>query len=378
MKIGIVCPYSFASPGGVQAHVLDLARELMRRGHAVSVLAPLDGAKAPDWVVDAGRTVAWSYNGSVARLNMGPRALRGVRRWLRRGDFDVVHVHEPITPSIGLLTLLNARCPVVATFHTAMSRSIARRLVAGLANLAMRKLAARIAVSAEAKRTLVRYHGGDAQVIPNGVVVADFATAAPVEAWQEGPDSPVIVFLGRLDEPRKGLPVLAGAVGGVLERHPGARFLIAGRGQASQARAVLAGFGSSVEFLGGVSDAEKNSLLKGATIYVAPQLGGESFGIVLVEAMAAGAYVLASNIPAFRVVLAQGECGGLFPVGDSAALTEAICAALDDAAARRTVAQAGALAATQYDWGRVTDRIEAVYQAALDTSAPQKRTDGRA
>lgn len=372
MKIGIVCPYSFASPGGVQAHVQDLARELMRRGHSVSVLAPLDGSEAPSWVVDAGRTMAWSYNGSVARLNMGPRALRSVRKWLRQGNFDVVHVHEPITPSIGLLTLLCARSPVVATFHTAQARSIARRAVAGAANLAMRKLAARIAVSAEAKRTLLRYHGGDASVIPNGVVVADFATAQPNPRWQQRPDAPTVVFLGRLDEPRKGLAVLAGAVEGVLARHPGARFLIAGRGQATQARASLAKFGQSVEFLGGVSDAEKNSLLKGATIYVAPQLGGESFGIVLVEAMAAGTYVLASDIPAFRAVLADGELGGLFPVGESAALTEAICASLDDAAARSAIAKAGHAAAAQYDWGQVTDRIESVYREASGRAAGQE------
>ncbi|MDO4791602.1 MAG: glycosyltransferase family 4 protein [Buchananella hordeovulneris] len=366
MRIGIVCPYSFASPGGVQNHVRDLADELSNRGHEVSVLAPVDEYQGSHlWLVDAGRSRSWRYNGSVARLNFGPGALRTVRRWLREGDFDVVHVHEPITPSIGLLALACSSAPVVATFHTAMERSAARRAASTVVGGLMRKLRARIAVSAEAKRTLQRYHRGEATIIPNGVVVADFARAEPLPQWMGSPQAPVIVFLGRLDEPRKGLDVLAQAVGPVLESHPQARFLIAGRGQASAVRAELARFGKSVEFLGGITDEEKAALLKGADLYIAPQLGGESFGIVLVEAMAAGTYVLASDIAAFRAVLGEGRYGGLFPVGSAPDLVAAIWRALDDDAARRAVAQAGQEAAGQYDWSTVTDRVEEVYRGAM-------------
>ncbi|OKL52462.1 glycosyltransferase family 4 protein [Buchananella hordeovulneris] len=366
MKIGIVCPYSFEVPGGVQFHVRDLAEELGKRGHTVSVLAPVDDAtESYPWLVDAGRSVAVPYNGSVARLNFGVRATRAVNRWLEQGDFDIVHIHEPITPSIGILALRAVTGPVVGTFHTAMDTSRARQLATPLVAPLMEKFGARIAVSAEARRTLIQYQGGDAAIVPNGVVVDDFASAALLPAWQGTPQRPVVAFLGRLDEPRKGLAVLAGAIEPVLRTHPTTRFLIAGRGQASEIRAALGRWGDNVEFLGGITDAEKAALLKGADLYIAPQTGGESFGIVLVEAMAAGTLVVASDIAAFSAVLGDGRYGLLFSTGDSAALARQIQAALTDRPGSAKLAAAGQVAAGQYDWSVVTTKVLDVYELAI-------------
>ncbi|MDN6565761.1 MAG: glycosyltransferase family 4 protein [Actinomyces sp.] len=368
MRIGIVNPYSWDVPGGVQYHVRDLAGELIRRGHHVSVLTPSSRSVLPEWAVSVGPAVPIPFNGSVARLSFGPVVSARTRRWLDEGAFDVLHVHEPTVPSISMLAVMNADSPVVGTFHSAMERSYAREATAGVMRPLMERLSARIAVSEEARRTLVEHHGGDAVIIPNGVETSTFRRAVPLAKWEQTPERPVITFLGRLDEPRKGLPVFAGAVPGVLESHPGARFLVAGRGSAEEEREALAACGDSVEFLGEITDAEKESLLRGTTLYVAPQTGGESFGIVLVEAMAAGCAVVASDLEAFRAVLADGRAGILFPTGDASALTAALVHALDDREELASVARSGEHASAQYDWGVVTERILAVYQTVVGAS----------
>ncbi len=368
MKIGIVCPYSWDVPGGVQFHIRDLAGELLGRGHSVSVLTPSSTAVLPEWATSVGPAVPIRFNGSVARLSFGPRVSMRTRRWLDEGQFDVLHVHEPTVPSISMLALMSTDVPTVGTFHSAMDRSYAREMTAGVVRPLMERLSARIAVSEEARRTLVEHHGGDAVIIPNGVRTDVFRGATPLSDWASTPERPVIVFLGRLDEPRKGLPVFAAAIPRVLEAVPGARFLIAGRGVAEDVRADLGLVGGSVEFLGEITDDQKESLLRGATIYVAPQTGGESFGIVLVEAMAAGCAVVASELEAFRAVLADGAAGILFPIGDDLALSEALISALGDRDALAAIARAGQRASSRYDWGVVTDRILAVYQAVLGTA----------
>jgi phosphatidylinositol alpha-mannosyltransferase len=371
LKVGIVCPYSFDAPGGVQFHVRDLAEALIARGHSVSVLAPADDdADVPDVVTPAGSAVAVRYNGSVARLTFGPRAAARVRRWIEAGGFDVLHLHEPMVPSLTMLALWIAEGPVVATFHSAQVRSRALQVAYPLLRQSLEKIGARVAVSEDARRTLVDHVGGDAVVIPNGVYVDTFADAAPEPAWQGTPDAPTIAFLGRLDEPRKGLQVLAAAIPGVLAEHPGARFLIAGRGDEGRDLAIdtLGHHAASVEFLGGISDDEKASLLSAVDLYVAPQTGGESFGIVLVEAMSAGAGVIASDLGAFRRVLDDGAAGALFHTDDPADLARTINAALDDPEgtdARRAHASGWV---RRYDWSAVTTQVEAVYEMAVEAA----------
>ncbi|MBW3068421.1 MULTISPECIES: glycosyltransferase family 4 protein [unclassified Actinomyces] len=382
MRIGIVCPYSLDAHGGVQVHVMDLAQELMRRGHEVQVLAPASqDLELPEWVTSAGDSIAIPYNGSVARLNFGAAVARRAHRWLSAGDFDLLHIHEPITPSVGMLALQASSGPVVGTFHAAMDRSLARELLSPVAVPLMEKLAARIAVSEEARRTLIQYHGGDAVVIPNGVDVAPFAQAPKDDPRFVGtPEAPTISFLGRLDEPRKGLHVLADAIPEVLAQVPAARFLIAGRGEAEAERAALAQYGDRVVFLGGISDADKAAMLASCSCYVAPQTGGESFGIVLVEAMAAGTNVVASDLTAFSDVLGAGAYGYLFRNGDGADLARAIIRTLSDPAAAQERRSAAAAVVGRYDWSAVTDAILDVYDMALSTAhtrvtvAPGSRT----
>jgi phosphatidylinositol alpha-mannosyltransferase len=366
MRIGLVCPYSLDVPGGVQNHVIDLAEALIGLGHHVSVLAPgeEDGADLPEYVVPAGKSVPVPANGSVARLTFGPLSAARTRRWLREGDFDVLHIHEPAVPSLSLLSLWAAEGPVVATYHRSSDRS--RTMAAGHAILrpSMEKVMARIAVSEYSRDTLVHHVGGEPVVIPNGVYVDRYRNAEPREEWRGSQGT--VAFIGRLDEARKGLDVLLKAWPAIRERRPGARLLVVGTGDVDRARRRLpAGLRDTVTFLGGVDDHEKAQVLKTADVYVAPNTGGESFGIILVEAMAAGAAVVASDLPAFARVLEDGHCGLLFGVGDSRALAESVGALLDDPQRRDAVRDAAATAVTQYDWSNVARRVLQVYETVV-------------
>ena len=368
LRVGIVCPYSFDVPGGVQFHVRDLAESLIERGHEVSVLAPAaDDTPVPPYLVAAGRAVPVHYNGSVARMTFGPVTAGRVRRWLAAGQFDVLHLHEPVTPSLGMLALWIADGPVVATFHTSLVRSRPLQMAYPLVRQSLEKISLRIAVSEDARRTLVEHLGGDAVVIPNGVWVDTFANAGTDPRWTGTPQAPTIAFLGRLDEPRKGLAVLLRAVGTVLDSYPGARVLVAGSGETGQeqARDVLGPRAGAVEFLGGVSEEDKGRLLASVDVYCAPQTGGESFGIVLVEAMSAGTTVVASDLGAFSRVLEHGEAGVLFRNGDAADLGATLVRVLGDPELRARVSAHASRVVRRYDWSAVTDQVLAVYEMAV-------------
>ncbi|OKL54910.1 hypothetical protein BSZ39_01670 [Bowdeniella nasicola] len=376
MRIGLVCPYAFDVPGGVQFHIRDLAEWLIAAGHDVSVLAPIDkDTDVPDYYVSAGGSFPVPYNGSTARLCFGPGAAKRTQRWLTGGNFDVIHIHEPLTPSLGMIALWQAEVPIVATFHSNQSRSRAMWTMRLPFQPMLDKITAPIAVSSEARRTIVEHLGANPAIIPNGVQLSAFAVEPKAE-WAGtritgDAKRPVISFLARLDEPRKGLPVLAGAIPRVLERYPGARFLIAGRGEAEKERAELAAVGDAVTFLGPLSEADKAALFASSDIYVASQTGGESFGIVLVEAMGGGSSVIASGITAFRDVLDQGRAGDLFDVNDSASLASTIMTVLERDPADKTerdryVEQWRG----QYDWDSVGRRIVATYEYCLRAGVP--------
>ena len=360
MRIGLVCPYAWDVPGGVRSHVSDLALTLRGRGHHVDVLAPVEeDDDLPGWVTDGGRPVAVPYNGSVARLSFGVKATRRVRGWIRQGDFDIVHIHEPLAPSLSLLTCWAARGPLVATWHSSHDRS--RVLTAGyyIAQTAMEKLRGSIAVSEEARRTLVGHVGGDAVLIPNGVRVKDFAP--DVDDRQRRRE---LLFLGRIEEPRKGLSVLIDALPTILDHVPDLTVIIAGPGDVDDVRKDIPDrVARAVTFVGTVSDARKQELLREVQVYVAPHTGGESFGIVLVEAMAAGACVVASDLPAFRQVLENGKAGRLFTTKDPGSLADAVLSVLADDAARRALVARGHVRAETYDWDTVVDDVLEVYES---------------
>lgn len=367
MKVGIVCPYTWDVPGGVQAHIHDLALELIGLGHQVEVITPADDeTPLPPYVTSAGRAVPVPYNGSVARLCFGPLSARRVRRWLRDGEFDVVHVHEPSTPSLSLLASWAFDGPMVATFHTSVERSRTMAVAYAILQTALEKISGRIAVSEAARRTLVEHLGGDAVLIPNGVRVSAFAHATPLPGWPR--DGGTLGFLGRLDEPRKGFPVLLEAFELLAQQRPAVRLLVAGPGDAAEAlRQLPESLASRVTFLGLVSDQDKARMLRSVDLYVAPNTGGESFGIVLLEAMAAETAVLASDLGAFRTVLDDGRAGALFPVGDAAALASAAGQLLDDAATRAQLVAVGRERVRGYDWSTVARDVVRVYETvALD------------
>ena len=362
MRVGLVCPYSLDIPGGVQNHVKDLAEALIGLGHEVSVLAPAEDESAlPPYVVAAGRAVPVPYNGSVARLSFGPVVAARARRWLRDGGFDVVHVHEPDSPSLSLLALWYVDCPVVATFHSSNLRSRALSATAAILRPSLEKITARIAVSEYARDTLVNHVGGEPVVIPNGLYVDRFATATPRPEWR-GSDG-TLAFVGRLDEPRKGFGLAVEALEALAAERPGIRLLVVGGGQLRVP--VPARLEDNVTFLGRVDDAKKAQTLRSADVYVAPNTGGESFGIVLVEAMAAGATVVASDIPAFRKVLGEGRFGVLFRNRNVADLTSRVAAVLDDPDRSAAVRAEARTAVRRYDWSAVAGRILAVYETVV-------------
>jgi phosphatidyl-myo-inositol alpha-mannosyltransferase len=373
VRIGIVCPYSFDVPGGVQNHVRDLAETLIELGHDVSVLAPGDEEHLP-YVVPAGRPVPVPYNGSVARVSFGLISATRVRRWLAAGDFDVLHVHEPITPSLSMLAVLSARGPVVATFHTAMTRSRAITAAQGILQLVLEKITGRIAVSELARKVQVEHLGGSAWEIPNGVRIAKFAGVEPLPGWaapetSPGPDGGVIGFLGRFTEPRKGFPYLLEAFATLAAERPGLRLLVAGPGDpAPVLRDLPAGLRERVVFLGKVSEGDKARMLRSVHVYVAPNTGGESFGMILTEAMAAGTPVVASDLDAFRRVLDGGEAGALFRTRDARALASTLGTLLnDDAERKRLVARASAVVAA-FDWPVIAERVLEVYATAIEVA----------
>lgn len=371
MRIGIVCPYSFDLPGGVQFHVRDLAEYFLGDGHEVSVLAPADSETSlPDYVVSAGRATPVRYNGSVARLNFGPVTAGKVGRWLDHGNFDVLHLHEPVTPSVSVLALLAATGPIVATFHTSMVRSRTMQAAYPLVRPSLEKIAGRIAVSEDARRTVTTHIGGDAVVIPNGVYVDRFARAPRNPDWVGTPERPTIAFLGRMGEPRKGLPVLAAALPEVLRQVPGLRVLVAGPGDASHVTAGMPpGVAQACEFLGAISDADKAALLGSVDVYAAPNTGGESFGIILIEAMSSGSCVLASDLPAFSRVLDGGRTGELFGNEDTDDLARVLLELLRDPERRAVLADAGRRRARQFDWSVVASKIMAVYETVIEGQA---------
>ena len=403
MRIGIAHPYDLGVPGGVDSHVRQLAVALTARGHDVVTLAPGRAPRERGATV-TGRAVPLRVLGSVARIAPWPTSARRAARWVRGARLDVLHVHEPAVPSASAQALRAARrsgVPVVATFHASIDGLRALRPLRGVVRRHLGAIDARLAVSAEAARTQREWLGADCEVVPNGIDVAAFRPVPAADPGSMRPRDtegraahagPRVVFLGRADEPRKGLTVLAAAWPSVRAAHPGARLLVAGPGE--EAAHAMLGDLPGVDVLGRLPEHEKIQLLRGADAFVAPHLGGESFGIVLVEAMAAGAPVVASDLPAFTAVLgadpqpssAAGDRSGtdeppespapraarfglLARRGDSSDLAARIDEALTDRAGARQRADLAAREVGRYDWSVVAAQVERAYLRATSSRA---------
>ena len=351
MRIAQVCPYSLSIPGGVQAQVLGLSRVLRDLGHDVRVLGPCDGPPPAPWVTPLGKSIPTASNGSVAPIAPDPSAALRTIRALRDEGFDLVHCHEPLVPGPTLTTLLVADAPKVGTFHRSGS-SLAYSRLRPMVRWAARKLDMRCAVSEEAAATARSALGGEYEPVFNGIDVAHFAKAEP---WPT--EGPTICFLGR-HEPRKGLDVLLAAMASLP---PDVRLWIVSDGPQTAALRARSAGDHRISWLGRISDEEKASRLKGADVFCAPSLRGESFGIVLLEAMAAGVPVVASDIPAYRCVARDGTDAVLVPRGEPRALAEALCRVLRDPDLAGEYVASGEQRSASFSMARLADRYLELY-----------------
>ena len=364
-KIGMVCPYGWDSPGGVQTHIRELTKHLLDEGHQVSVFAPVSDEDRVNesWLVNAGKPISIPVNGSVARVLFGPIASSRVKQWITQGDFDLLHLHEPAIPSLSLLACSAATGPMVGTFHVSSPKQKAIYAIGPILEPIVEKLTARIAVSESARQTLKDHFDTDAVVIPNGIESSQYSLAQPTIHWRK---PHTLGFIGRFEEPRKGLQVLLDALPIIARFVPDVRLLVAGPGDGDELIKKLdVGLRNRIVFLGFLSEKDKASFLKSINIYVAPNTGGESFGIILTEALSAGTPVVGSDIPAFKAVLENGEAGLLFKNGDSADLAKVLIGLLRNYELQQSLSSKGKLSSQKYDWQVVADQILSVYEMAM-------------
>lgn len=362
LNIGIVCPYGWDAPGGVQAHISDLRQYFVNKGHSVSVLAPTaDEDALPDWVVSAGKPLAIPYNGAVARVLFGPIAFAKVKQWISENEFDLLHLHEPAIPSISLLACWAAEGPMVGTFHASAKKQKASFAIVPILEPVIEKLSARIAVSEAARETLIAHLDTDAVVIPNGIYAKRMIGKVRTE-WS----GETLGFMGRFNEPRKGLKVLIDALPIISRFMPNVRVLVAGPGDSDEfLKEIDPQLRNRIEFLGKLTEEEKADFMSSVGAYIGPNTGGESFGIILAEALAGGAAVVASDIPAFAAVLQNGKFGRLFKSEDATDLAKVIIDLLRDRDARAQMAKAGQEYAQRFDWDVVARDIFEVYEMAI-------------
>lgn len=367
MRVAIVSPYDMDVPGGVQQHVTHLADGLRAAGDDVTVVAP--GSRSRGGVQVVGPHVRVPFNDSVAPIALRPDAVPRTVRVLRRLAPDVVHVHEPFVPWVSMVATARSPAPVVATFHAWSDRDRAYGVAGRLLGRLLRHVDARIAVSPAA----AGYHGAalglpaeSFTVVPNGVDVAHFRGAAPFPQMQEHPS---LLFVGRLER-RKGLDQLLHAVTILKATRADLRLYVVGDGpdRARYEQLLPPRLRDDVVFLGRVDTDELPRFQASADLFVAPALGGESFGIVLIEAQAAGTPVVASDIPGYASVITDRVDGWLVPPGDPQALADAIATLLDNPSLAGTLAEAGSRGVERYDWAEVTRRVREVYARVIEGS----------
>jgi phosphatidylinositol alpha-mannosyltransferase len=374
MKIGLVTPYIYPLPGGVNQHVRYLYENLRLRGHDVRIISSSHGLQRASEgdVIRIGRGFSMPANGSVGTITVSPRFLSQVRDVLEREQFDVLHFHEPFVPFLSLVVLGLSNSVNVATFHAFGGFSPAYQLGSRLMRPSIGRVHGRIAVSAVARHFIDRFFPGDYKVIPNGVDIGRFERAVPIAKWQDGTKN--ILFVGRF-EARKGLLDLLKAYRILRKTGCNCRLLVVGGGpQAKEARRYLATRKlGGVEFLGRVSDDERDALFKTADVYCSPATGRESFGIVLLEAMAAGTAIVASDIHGYKGVIRRGREGLLVPPGKPKELAGALATLLSDDELRASMGRAGLARADEYSWERVTAKVEDYYGFVIRRLAAQGR-----
>jgi phosphatidylinositol alpha-mannosyltransferase len=372
VKIGLVTPYVYPLPGGVNEHVRFLYENLRLRGHDVRIITSSHGLQRSSEgdVIRIGKGFSVPSNGSVGTITLSPRYVSQVQRVLDRERFDLLHFHEPFVPFLSLVVLHQSASVNVATFHAYAGFSPAMEFGKRTLGSYSARLHGRIAVSAAARHFVDRFFPGDYKVIPNGVNLGRYHRAVPIARWQDG--TPNVLFVGRLED-RKGLPYLLKAYRLLRKDGTSCRLLVVGSGpQEREARRyVMTRRLQNVEFLGRVSDAEKAQLFKTADVFVSPATGRESFGIVLLEAMASGAPIVCSDIHGYKGVVQRGRQAILVPPRDARSLAAGIKELLSDADLRKRMGAAGLERAEQYGWENVTGRVEAYYGFVIRRLAAQ-------
>jgi len=364
LRIGIVCPYSLTIPGGVQAQVLGLARELRRRGHEARVLGPCDGPPPESFVTPLGNSLPTAANGSIAPLAPDPPAVLRTLRALNDEAFDVIHLHEPLSPGPTLTALLVHQAPTVGTFHAAGTSASYRMLTGPLSRL-LNRLDAKVVVSKDALLLVQDHLGGDYEVLFNGVEYEQIRATAPFAdgSVSDGSEKPSVFFCGRHEE-RKGLRVLIDALDHI---ELDVDVLIAGEGPDSDALRERTRDDARVVWLGRISDDEKFRRLRASDVFCAPSLRGESFGVVLIEAMAAGATVVASALDGYRNVATDDVDSLLVPPDDPTALAAAITRAIDDGDLSARLCTAGDARAARFSMHALADAYVDTYRRLLAT-----------
>ena len=362
MKIGIVTPYAYPMPGGVNDHVGSLYRVLRARGHDVRIITSSHGLqKASEGdIIRVGKGFSVPFNGSMGTITLSPTYLQQMRQILERERFDVLHYHEPFVPFLSLVTLTLSTSVNIGTFHAFGGLSISYEFGKRMLGHYAHKLHGRIAVSPAARHFISRYFPGEYKIVPNGVEPGRYQRAVPIARYRDG--VPNILFVGRM-EPRKGLIHLLRAFRKIQRDGVRARLLIVGTGPGDREarRYVLTRQLDGVEFLGRVPEGQKAQLFKTADIYVSPATGRESFGIVLLEAMSAGAPIICSDIHGYRGVVRRERDGILVEPGNSDALAAAIRRLIDDPDLRARLSRAGEERAQLFTWDHVGQAVEEYY-----------------
>jgi phosphatidylinositol alpha-mannosyltransferase len=358
LRIGIVSPYSLTIPGGVQQQVLGLARSLRAKGHEVRVLGPCDGPPPDAFVTPLGNSLPTAVNGSIAPLAPDASAALRTIRALNDEAFDIVHVHEPLVPGPSLTALLVKMAPVVATFHSA-GESAAYRTFSRQLKWVASRIDIRVAVSKDAVELAQRYIGGDYEVLFNGIELGDYLTPSV------SPRENAIFFIGRHEE-RKGLSNLLEAF---AKLPPDVRLWIASDGPQTAELKTRFASDTRVDWLGRISDAEKISRMGRASVFCAPSLHGESFGVVLLEAMAAGTPVVASNLDGYRNVATDDETALLVETGNVASLASALARVLVDSRLAARLTANGREHAQRFSMDALADRYIEMYERALHMEA---------
>jgi len=365
VRIALVSPYDFTYPGGANEHIAHLAAEYRELGHGVRILAPAARGRRPPADPDfyrVGTPVPIHGNGSVARITLSLTLSHRVKEILARERFDVVHLHEPLMPALPLTVLYHSEARNVGTFHAFAESNLGYFYARPLLQPLVEKLDARIAVSPAAAEFVGRYFGGEYEVIPNGIELARYgADVAPLPQYRDG--RPTILFVGRFNEPRKGFRYLLRAFPLVREQFPDARLLVVGRGDTRRYQDFLESRDvRGVEFAGYIDNDELPRYYKSCDLFCAPSTKGESFGLILLEAMASGRPVVASRIPGYTGVVEHGRDGWLVTPQDPTALALALVRLLADRELRNKIAAAGQRTARRYAWPEIARWVLAVYR----------------